>query len=236
MRDWNQSTTVPARSPCSRKHMYRPSEVCQWFRGELGESVVVKWDQNRALRHQLNSPCLEEEECCLWPQEHHPHRQTWRWKHYALGCSAKGTGQLHRIKRDDGRGHVPLGPEPLKPARALKNGSWMGYSSMTKTPKTHGQGNKGVVSTIFDLSIKKIYRSIYSIYLSIYLSIYRSLSTFLSSYRTLFYSDVTVPLCIRQGSKINDDSVSVEELDWYAESQVCKKASPNPSWTPLVWL
>ncbi len=22
---------------------------------------------------------------CLWPQEHHPHPQTWRWKHYALG-------------------------------------------------------------------------------------------------------------------------------------------------------
>ncbi len=68
--------------PCSRKHMYSLSEVCQWFRGELGESVVVK---NPALWHQLNSPCLEEEECCLWPQEHHPHRQTWRWKHYALG-------------------------------------------------------------------------------------------------------------------------------------------------------
>ncbi len=64
----------------------------QWFRGELGESVVVRWDQNPALWHQLNSPCLEEKECCLWPQEHHPHRQTWRWKHYALGCfSAKGT-------------------------------------------------------------------------------------------------------------------------------------------------
>ncbi len=61
-----------------------PSEVCQWFRGELGESVVVRWDQNPALWHPLNSPCLEEE-CCLWPQEHHPHRQTWRWKHYALG-------------------------------------------------------------------------------------------------------------------------------------------------------
>ncbi len=29
--------------------------------------------------------CLEEEECCLWPQEHHPHHQTWRWKRYALG-------------------------------------------------------------------------------------------------------------------------------------------------------
>ncbi len=39
-----------------------PSEVCQWFRGELGESVVVRWDQNPDLWHQLNSPSLEEEE------------------------------------------------------------------------------------------------------------------------------------------------------------------------------
>ncbi len=31
---------------------------------------------------------------------------------------------------------------------------------------------------------------------------------------------MTVPLCIRQGSKSNDDSVSVDELDWSAESQV----------------
>ncbi len=44
--------------------------------------------------------------------------------------------------------------------------------------------------------------------------------------RTLFYSNMTVSLCIRQESKRNDDSVSVEELDWSAES----------SWTPLVWL
>jgi len=31
---------------------------------------------------------------------------------------------------------------------------------------------------------------------------------------------MTVPLCIRQGSKKNDDLVSMEELDWSAESQV----------------
>ncbi len=31
---------------------------------------------------------------------------------------------------------------------------------------------------------------------------------------------MTVSLCIRQGSKRNDDSVSVEELDWSAESQL----------------
>ncbi len=38
-----------------------PSEVCQWFRGELGESVEVRWDHDRALWHQLNLPCLEED-------------------------------------------------------------------------------------------------------------------------------------------------------------------------------
>ncbi len=31
---------------------------------------------------------------------------------------------------------------------------------------------------------------------------------------------MTVPLCIRQRSKRNDDSVRVEELDWSAETQV----------------
>ncbi len=83
MKDWNPA--VPARSPAQESTCTGPSEVCQWFRGELGESVVVRWDQNRALWHQLNSSRLEEEECCLWPQEHHPYHQTWRWKHYALG-------------------------------------------------------------------------------------------------------------------------------------------------------
>ncbi len=58
--------------PGSRKHMYSPSEVCQWFRGELGESVVVRWDQNPALWHQLNSPCLEEKERCPTPRAPYP--------------------------------------------------------------------------------------------------------------------------------------------------------------------
>ncbi len=38
--------------------------------------------------------------------------------------------------------------------------------------------------------------------------------------RTRFYSNMTVSLCIRQESKRNDDSISVEELDWSAESHV----------------
>ncbi len=51
-------------------------------------------------------------------------------------------------------------------------------------------------------------------------------SNVISSVWTLFYSNMTVSLCIRQESKRNDDSVSVEELDWSAES----------SWTPLFRL
>ncbi len=92
---------------------------------------------NQVLWHQLNSPCLEEEECCLWPKKHHPHRQTWRWKHYALGCfSAKGTRTTALHQRDDGRGHIPSGPGHW-------NGLWMGIPAW-QWPKTHDQGNKGV--------------------------------------------------------------------------------------------
>ncbi len=48
--------------------------------------VKVLWSDETKIKHfGINSPCLEEEECSLWPQEQHPHRQTWRWKHYALG-------------------------------------------------------------------------------------------------------------------------------------------------------
>ncbi len=62
----------PRGHPAQESTFTGSSEVCQWFREELGESVVVRWDQNPALWYQLNSPCLEEEECCLWPL-HHPH-------------------------------------------------------------------------------------------------------------------------------------------------------------------
>ena len=39
----------------------------------MGEGDVVRWDQNRAIWHQLDSPCLEEEKGWVQPQEHHPH-------------------------------------------------------------------------------------------------------------------------------------------------------------------
>ncbi len=99
----------------------------QWLRGELGESVVVRWDQNPALWHQLNSPCLEEEECCLWPQEHIP-----TVKHGGGNITLWGVFLLRGQttaphQRDDGRGIVPSG-----------HWKWVvdGYSSRTMTQNT----------------------------------------------------------------------------------------------------
>ena len=105
----------------------RPSEVCQrtpgWSGGSLGEGDVVRWDQNRAFWHQLDSPCLEEEKCWVQPQKHHPHCEAWRWKPYALGVfSAKGTGRLNRIEgRMNGTmSREILGDNLLPSVRALK--------------------------------------------------------------------------------------------------------------------
>ncbi len=70
VKDWNP--VAPARScACAQESTCTgPSEVCQWtsewFRVKLGESVVVRWNQNPALWPQLNSPPLEEEECWKW--------------------------------------------------------------------------------------------------------------------------------------------------------------------------
>ncbi len=59
------------------------------------------------------------------------------------GCfSAKGTGQLHRIKgmKDGAIYHQGQG---IEASQGIENGSWMGIPAW-QWPKTHGQGNKGV--------------------------------------------------------------------------------------------
>ncbi len=53
------------------------------------------------------------------------------------GCfSAKGTGQLHRIKRT-------MDGAMYRQGQGIENGSWMGIPAW-QWPKTHGQGNKGL--------------------------------------------------------------------------------------------
>ncbi len=84
MKDWNLA--APSSTPCPRKHMYRPVWSLPMIQRRTGWKCCGQMRPNQAFWHQLNSPCLEEEEeCCLWHWEHHPHRQTWRLKHYALG-------------------------------------------------------------------------------------------------------------------------------------------------------
>ena len=84
-------------SPAEEGTCTGPSEVCQrtpgWTGGGLGEGDVVRWDQNRAIWHQLDSPCLEEEKCWVQPQEHHLHCEAWRCKPYALGGVSQLRGQ-----------------------------------------------------------------------------------------------------------------------------------------------
>ncbi len=53
------------------------------------------------------------------------------------GCfSAKGTGQLHRIKGT-------MDGAMYSQDQGIENGSWMGIPAW-QWPKTHGQGNKAV--------------------------------------------------------------------------------------------
>ncbi len=87
--------------------------------------VTVLWsDETNIQLFDISSTCLEEEECSLWPQEHHPHRQTWRWKHYAfLGGVFLLRGQ-DNCTASKGQWTWPctFRVKALKPARALKMG------------------------------------------------------------------------------------------------------------------
>ncbi len=59
------------------------------------------------------------------------------------GGSAKGTGQLHCIKGAKDGAMYRQG-QGIEVSKDIDNGSRMGVPAW-KWPKTHGQGNKGVV-------------------------------------------------------------------------------------------
>ena len=72
-----KKTHVQARLKFGKERLDDPEEA--W------KKVMWSDDTKIAIWHQLDSPCLEEEKCCVQPQEHHPHCEGWRWKPYALG-------------------------------------------------------------------------------------------------------------------------------------------------------
>ncbi len=120
---YKRHLSTPAKSPAQESTCSGPSEVCQWFRGELGESVVVRWDQIRALWHQLNSPCLEEEECCLWPPRTPSPPSNMEVETLCFGSVFLLRGQ-DNCTASKGRwtGPCTIRARALKPARALKMG------------------------------------------------------------------------------------------------------------------
>ncbi len=132
MKDWNPA--APARSPCSRKQMYRPFwslpmiqrrtgwKCCGQMRPKSSSLASTRhvWRRNAAYDPKNTIPTVKHggDNIMLW------------------GCfSAKGTGQLHRIKRDDGQEHVLSGPGYWSQPGHWK---WVvdGYSSMTMTQST----------------------------------------------------------------------------------------------------
>ncbi len=124
--------------PLLKKAHVRPSEVCQWFREELGESVVVRWDQNQLFDINSTHRVWKRRNAAYDPKNTIP-----TIKHGTLCFGGvfliRGKGNFTH-QRKDGQGPVPSGhwSQP-------RHWKWVldGYSSMTMTQNTH-QGNKGV--------------------------------------------------------------------------------------------
>ncbi len=82
--------------------------ICQWFRGELGESVVVRWYQNRALWHQLNSRVWRRRRNAAYDPKNTIKHGSGNIENMEGCFSAKGQDN-YIASRNDGRGHVPSG-------------------------------------------------------------------------------------------------------------------------------
>ena len=80
---------------------------------------------NMAFWSKFRSPCLEEEEGRVQPQEHHPNREEWRWIHHSLGMLfCKGDRTTAPSWGEDGWGQVSqnLGQQPPSLSKSIEDG------------------------------------------------------------------------------------------------------------------
>ncbi len=136
-----KSCSAPSGPPAQESTCTGPTEVCQWFRGELGESVVVRWDQIPALWPQLavfgGGGMLP-----MTPRTPSPPSN--------MEVETLCFGGIFLLREQDnctaskGRWTAPctVRARALKPARALKMGR--GWVFQHDNDPKHGQGNKGV--------------------------------------------------------------------------------------------
>ncbi len=140
---YKRHLSTPAKSPCSRKHMFRPVWSLPMIQRRTG------WKCCGQMRP--NSSSLASTQLAMFggggmlpmtpkntiPTVKHGGRNIMLWECF----SAKGTGQLHRIKGTmDGAMYQG---QSIEASQGIENGSWMGIPAW-QWPKKHSQGNKGV--------------------------------------------------------------------------------------------
>ncbi len=120
--------------------LLKKAHVRMKFANDSEENCVkVLWSDEIKSRIDINLTR------CVWRRRnaaHDPKNTTPTVKHgggniMLWGCfSAKGTGQLHRIKG-------MMDGAMYRQGQRIENGSWVGFPAW-QWPTTHGQGNKAV--------------------------------------------------------------------------------------------
>ncbi len=135
MKDWNP--TVPARSPCSRKHIYRPVWSLPMIQSWTG------WKCFGQIRPKSSSLASTQLAMFGWgrmlsmtPRTPSPTVKYGGGNIMLWGCcSAKETGQLHRIKGMMNGAMYHQG-QTIEASQGIENGSWIGIPTLIMTQNT----------------------------------------------------------------------------------------------------
>ncbi len=144
MKDWNPA--APARTPCSRKHMYRPVWGLPMIQrrtgwkccGQMRPKLSIKFGIKHGIKFAMffGGGMLP-----LTPRKPSPPLNM-EVETLCFGCVFLLSVQLHHIKGTMDGAMYRQG-QGIEASQGIENGSWMGIPAW-QWPKTHSQGNKGV--------------------------------------------------------------------------------------------